>query len=193
MLEYKIILNNYHSWFIRTENETGIFVFHIKDDKIIKIEEGDNIIYSGKFETTDNIINLSIIMYMFLGTIFAIKQEDIDLNKLRDMIYNIVINKHINFINLSLCGCNMGNCCSIVDYLINKLYFKTIEDLIKFYSGNIKVRINDIEVYEYPDSMMMEIKRFEDKTIILYDYMHKLKDTVDLSEHKDLYSLTWGR
>lgn len=183
----QVKVNHYHGWFKEPLN------FHIENDKIIKIEEGNTVIFSGKFDTQDDIINLSIIMYMFQGTIRYAQASNFDLNKLKKMIYDIEVNNEtINFFYFETCKCNICNierCQKILNYMFTELKIKKIEDLLKYYSGGNKILDQDIEVYEYPDNIMMNIQKFKDKEIILHNIDHTIKKLND----DNYYILRWGR
>lgn len=158
----QVKVDHYCDWFEVDFKSCYEFIFYIENNRIIKVLKDDVIIYSGKFDTTDDIINFSIIMYIFQATIRLTQIYNFYMKDLIKMIYNIEINQSINFIN-------------ILDNSIEKLQINRIEDLLKYYSENNKIlsksiimsyssdhklmKQDYINVYEYPDNVIFNINK----------------------------------
>lgn len=172
MIEIVTITNTHHF-------NTGIkLIIEVENNKIIK-----RTLYKDD-ENIEDPLKEMCWLFTLTGVAYSLEFDNkkFTLAEIIKLIYAMSLYENIKFVGISICGCNMGHCTSITDYkIMNDL--KTFGDLFDLWGD--KIKWEEVEFYEYPDSVILSLKYFHSKFRMYDKSCYGSSKDIDLTEKFD--------
>lgn len=101
-------------------------------------------------------INLA---FEFTGCARRIVCGDLTLSEIVNAVYSTPLEQSVRFVYIMTCTCDMGNCGAVNGVEICDTEYETYGDVIKLLSFNQTDTVDGAEYYEYPDSVLLRLRR----------------------------------
>jgi hypothetical protein len=129
----------------------------------VRVNAVDGTLVLNPHESLEEFCKLINIMFEFTGMdpsnlvisgVFDADSVRTHREKVLRTIYETPLDRPVQFVQLTTCGCNMGHCGEIVGVELQKDEPKTYDDLFKRF-GPLSTNEDGLEYYEYPDSVWL--------------------------------------